>query len=90
MEDRNINATDMTRKIRDEFARRLAGKTHAERIAYYRRHAIKMEKKIPSLLDQLRQVNGNYSNEQLTLPVNQDTDTIANRIREKQPPYKKT
>jgi hypothetical protein len=40
----------MTRKIRDNHAKQLAGKSHAERIAFYRTQAKKMEKKIPILL----------------------------------------
>jgi hypothetical protein len=40
----------MTRKIRDEHAKQLAGKSHAERIGFYRERAQKLEKKIPALL----------------------------------------
>ena len=50
MKKTTINTIEMTRKIRDEHARRLAGKSHAERIAFYREQAKKMEKKIPALL----------------------------------------
>ena len=48
MDAKKINAVEMTRKIRDEHAKRLAGKSHAERIAFYREQAKKMEKKIPA------------------------------------------
>ncbi len=47
---KKINAIEMTRKIRDDHAKRLAGKSHAERIAFYRERAKKMAKKIPALL----------------------------------------
>lgn len=50
MDAKKINAIEMTRKIRDEHAKRLAGKSHAERIAFYRKQAKKIEKKIPALL----------------------------------------
>ena len=50
MDAKKINTIEMTRKIRDEHAKRLAGKSHAERIAFYREQANKMEKKIPALL----------------------------------------
>ena len=33
MDKKKINTIEMTREIRDEHARRLAGKSHAERIA---------------------------------------------------------
>ena len=45
-----IDTIEMTRTIRDKHAQRLGGKSHAERIAFYREHAKKMEKKIPALL----------------------------------------
>jgi hypothetical protein len=41
MDAKKINAVEMTRKIRDEHAKRLAGKSHAERIAFYRERAKK-------------------------------------------------
>ena len=50
MDAKKINTVEMTRKIRDEHAKRLAGKSHAERIAFYREQAKKMEMKIPALL----------------------------------------
>jgi len=53
MDMKKINTIEMTRKIRDEHAGRLAGKSHAERIAYYREQAKKMEKKIPALLKEI-------------------------------------
>jgi len=49
-----INTIEMIRKIRDEHALKLAGKTHAERIAFYRTQAKKLEKKIPALLKEKR------------------------------------
>jgi hypothetical protein len=51
MDAKKINAVEMTRKIRDEHAKRLTGKTHAERIAFYRERAQKLEKKLPALLE---------------------------------------
>jgi hypothetical protein len=53
MDAKKINTIEMTRKIRDENAKRLAGKSHAERIAFYREQAKKMEKKIPALLKEI-------------------------------------
>jgi len=53
MDKKKINTIEMTRKIRDEHAKQLAGKSHAERIAFYRERAKKMEKKIPALLKEI-------------------------------------
>jgi len=53
MKKKKINTIEMTRKIRDKHAKRLAGKSHAERIAFYRERAKKMEKKIPALLKEI-------------------------------------
>jgi hypothetical protein len=50
MDKQKINTIEMTRKIRDAHAKRLAGKSHAERMAYYRERARKMQKKIPAFL----------------------------------------
>lgn len=50
MDKKKINTIAMTRQIRDDHAKHLAGKTHAERIAFYRERAKKMEKRIPALL----------------------------------------
>ena len=47
---KKINTLEMTRKIRDDHSKHLAGKSHAERIAFYRERAKKMKKKIPALL----------------------------------------
>ena len=54
MDKKKIDAIEMTRRIRDEHAKRLEGKTHAERIAFYRERAKKMEKKIPALLKEIQ------------------------------------
>ncbi len=54
MDKKKINTIEMTRKIRDEHARRLAGKSHAERIAFYRERAKKLQKKIPALLKEIQ------------------------------------
>lgn len=54
MDKKKINTIEMTRKIRDEHAKRLAGKSHAERIAFYRERAKKLEKKIPALLEEIQ------------------------------------
>lgn len=48
----------MTRKIRDEPAKRLGDKPHTERIAFYREQVKKMEEKLPALLSQLAMVSG--------------------------------
>jgi len=45
-----IKAVEMTRQIRDRHAEQLAGKTHAERIAFYREQTKKIQKKLPALL----------------------------------------
>jgi hypothetical protein len=56
MNAKKINAIEMTRKIRTKNAKRLKNKTRAERIAYYRERAKKMEKKIPELLKEIEKV----------------------------------
>jgi nucleosome binding factor SPN SPT16 subunit len=53
MDKKKINTIEMTRRIRDEHAKQLAGKSHAERITFYREQAKKMEKKIPALLKEI-------------------------------------
>jgi hypothetical protein len=50
MDKKKIDTVEMTRKIRDEHAKRLKGKSHEEQMAFYRERAKKMEKKIPVLL----------------------------------------
>ena len=82
MGKKKINTIEMTRKIRDEHAKRLAGKTHAERIAFYQEQAKKIEEKLPVLLSELaadRERKGDYAN----------VDTIGKQIREKRASYKK-
>ncbi len=54
MDKKKINTIEMTRKIRDDHAKRLADKSHAERIAFYRERAKKMEKKLPALLKDIQ------------------------------------
>jgi len=54
MDKKKINTIEMTRKIRDDHAKRLAGTSHAERIAFYRERAKKMEKKLPALLKDIQ------------------------------------
>ena len=53
MDAKKIKTIEMTRKIREKNAQRLAGKSHAEWIAFYRQQAKKTEKKIPVLLSEL-------------------------------------
>jgi len=53
MDAKKINTIEITYKICDEHAERLAGKSHAEQIAWYREQAKKMEKKIPALLKEI-------------------------------------
>ena len=54
MDKKKINTIEITRKTRDEHARRSAGKSHAERIAFYRERAKKLQKKIPALLKEIQ------------------------------------
>ena len=54
MDKIQINTIEMTRKIRDENAKRLAEKSHPERIAFYRERAKELEKKIPALLKEIQ------------------------------------
>ncbi len=63
MDKKNIDTIEMIRTIRDRNARRLACKSYAERIAFYRERAKKMEKKIPILLSNLAiaERRGDYS-----------------------------
>jgi len=92
MEAKKINTIAMTRKIRDEHAKRLAGKSHAERIAYYRERAKNMEKRIPILLSELaiaEDGHGDYSKDRLAWLDKQRGDTIARHIQEKCGTYKK-
>ena len=92
MEAKKINTIEMTRKIRDNHAKRLAGKSHAERIAFYREHAKKMEKKIPVLLSELAIASGgkgDYSKDRHAWLDNQKMDAVVKRIREKRAVYKK-
>jgi hypothetical protein len=90
MENKQIDAIDMTRKIRDSFARQLFGKTHTERIAFYRQQAAKMEKKIPSLIQLIRKAGESDSADYSILPINHESEPIVNLLREKQSPFKKT
>jgi hypothetical protein len=53
MDAKKIKTIEMTCKICEKNAKQLAGKSHAERIAFYREQAKKMEKKIPVLLSEL-------------------------------------
>ena len=89
MEHEKINTIDMTRKIREKFVRRLAGKTHAERTAFYRQRAMKMDKKIPTLLNELKLQGGIYPDDHPAWPRNQKLDPTFNNIREDRSPYKK-
>jgi len=50
MDTQMIDAVALIRQIRDEHYQCLQGKTHKERIAYYREQAQKMQDKIPALL----------------------------------------
>jgi len=92
MDTDRINAVEMTRKIRDDHAKRLAGKSHAERMAFYRERAKKMEKKLPVLLSKLAIAEGgygDYSTDRHAWLDGQRLDTIVNRISEKRATYKK-
>jgi hypothetical protein len=92
MKSRKSNAVNMTRKIRDDHAKRLAGKSHPDRIAFYRQRAKKMEKRIPVLLSELAIAEGgrgDYSKVRSVWPGNQSVDAIVKRIQEKRGTYKK-
>ena len=92
MDAKKINTIEMTRKIRDEHAKRLAGKSHAERIAFYRERAKKMEKRLPVLLSKLAVAeggHGDYSKDRHAWLDSQSMDTVVKRISEKRGTYKK-
>jgi len=92
MDKKKIKAVEMTRKIRDEHAKRLAGKSYAERIAFYRERARKMEKKLPVLLSKLAAAEGgrgDYSKDRHAWLDNQNMDAVVKRIGEKRAAYKK-
>ena len=89
MDKKKINTVDMVRKIRDEHAKRLAGKSDSERIAFYRERAKKLEKKLPDLLSELAVVNGGKGDDSKGSPDNQPVDTLPKRIRERRGIYKK-
>lgn len=50
MDTQMINSISLTRQIREFNAQHLQGKTHAERIAYYRMQAQKVQVKISAKL----------------------------------------
>jgi hypothetical protein len=50
MNTQMIKAVEMTRSIREQHYQRLSGKSHRERIAFYREQARKMETRVPILL----------------------------------------
>lgn len=54
---KQIDTIAMTRKIRDEHAERLAGKSHAERITFFRERTNKLE----HLLRQVREKQTVYN-----------------------------
>ncbi len=92
MDKKKINTIEMTRKIREKHAQKLAGKSHAERIAFYRERAKKMEKRLPVLLSELAMVSsekGDYSKDRHKWLDDQDMDTVLKRIRERRGTYKK-
>jgi len=93
MDAKKIDTIEMTRKIRDEHAKRLAGKSHAERMAFYRECAKKMERKIPVLLSELAIADGgrgDYSKDRHASLDDQDLDTIVKRIQERREASKKS
>ena len=92
MEEKTIKAVEMTRKIRDSHAGCLVGKSHAERMAFFRERAKKMEKRLPVLLSKLAIVeggHGDYSKDRHAWLDRQDRDAVVRRIREKRAAYKK-
>jgi hypothetical protein len=52
MDAQMVKTIEMTRHIREQNSQRLVGKSHKDRIAYYREQAQKMEKAIPVLLQE--------------------------------------
>lgn len=74
MEEKTINAIELTRKIRDEHARRLAGASHAQRIAFYRERAKRMQKRVNAFFPVVE--------EKAAYPLN------AAAVREKRGTYK--
>jgi len=52
MDAQMVKTIEMTRHIREQNSQRLAGKSHRERIAYYREQAQRMEKVVPVLLQE--------------------------------------
>ena len=80
--DKKINTIEMTRKIRDEHAKHLAGKSHAEQIAFYRERTKKMEKKIPVLRSKLAIAESGQ------VEYSSAADSIKN-VREKRGKFKK-
>jgi hypothetical protein len=50
MDVQTINAVEMTRQIGDKHAAQWTGKSHAERLAFYRERAKKMQENLPALL----------------------------------------
>ncbi len=50
METQKIDAIALIRQIRDAHYRRLQGKTHEERIDFYRKQAKRMQGKLSNLL----------------------------------------
>jgi len=89
---RHISTIEMTRKIRDQHARLLIGKSHAELIAFYKERSKKMEKKLPVLLSEIALASGgkgDYSKDRHKWLDDQDMDTVLKRIRDKRGTYKK-
>ena len=82
MDAKKINTIEMTRKIRDKHAQKLAGKSHAQRIAFYRERARKMEKKIPALRSKLTIAESGQ------VEYSSAADNIKN-VRERRSTYKK-
>ena len=77
MEAKKIKTIEMTRKVREKNARRLAGKSRAERIAFYREQAKKMQMRTPVLLKELETGCSDYSKDRHAWLDDQDVDTIA-------------
>ncbi len=77
MDTNTINTIEMTRKIRDNHAKRLAGKSHAERMAFYRERARKMQKKANAMLS--------VESRQVEYPIQ---SSVAIAVREKRGKYK--
>jgi hypothetical protein len=74
MDAQTIDTMALTRQIRDNHYQCLQGKTHAERIAFYREQAQKMQGKVAALL---QREPFDYTNWQRNLWSDKSTEEIS-------------